>query len=100
MATIGGYFLKRQAMLKLLGSECRRCGSTQKLEFHHVDRTLKEFEVSRKWNISLEKLRPEIMKCELLCQECHKKEHQKKPHLKDLKKSLLIDNPTQGSPRQ
>lgn len=56
---------------------CERCGEMDPrcLDFHHKDKAQKSFGVSgnhqRNWNKILE----EIKKCEVLCANCHRKEH-------------------------
>jgi hypothetical protein len=60
--------------------KCNRCPENHVacLEFHHLDPTLKDIEVGRaalRW--SLKRLKEEIIKCEILCSNCHRKEHYK-----------------------
>lgn len=55
----------------LCGEKCIPC-----LEFHHLDPSQKDFNISQmkvKGNIS--KLQDEIAKCVLLCANCHRKVH-------------------------
>lgn len=54
-----------------LGGECVKCGSTELLEFDHIDKTSKELELSRSWCYSFEKFYKELNKCQLLCKTCH-----------------------------
>lgn len=57
---------------------CNRCPETHIscLEFHHNDPTEKEFNVSTLiGTYSIEKIREEIEKCEVLCANCHRKHH-------------------------
>lgn len=62
---------------KTLG--CNRCGENHWacLEFHHKDPKEKEFMlyqvVSNGW--SKKKILKEVAKCEVLCANCHRKEH-------------------------
>lgn len=61
------------------GGQCTRCGYDRceaALEFHHRDRTQKDFGLSadgltRSW----ERTKKELDKCVLLCSNCHKEEH-------------------------
>ena len=57
---------------------CSRCGEGDPacLDFHHPEGT-KEFHISDAVlkNISFEKALEEIKKCEVLCANCHRKEH-------------------------
>ena len=60
---------------------CIRCGENHPscLDFHHIDPSQKEVEVpvlvSR--GRSIENILKEIAKCEILCANCHRKEHSK-----------------------
>lgn len=61
------------------GLKCARCGesSNSVLQFHHTDPKTKEFEISSAASLGLskEKIIKEIDKCEVLCANCHFKEH-------------------------
>ena len=58
---------------------CARCEEKHPacLEFHHRDQKAKQFTISiaaqRNWN--LERIIEEIKKCDVLCSNCHRKEH-------------------------
>ena len=60
---------------------CSQCGENHPacLEFHHVDRTKKDFALSTAANrgYSMEKIKMEIEKCIILCSNCHRKFHWK-----------------------
>ena len=61
----------------LLDGKCNRCGYFQcqrALVFHHPDDN-KDFQLSRSWHMSREALESEILKCELLCANCHHEAH-------------------------
>lgn len=69
-------------LIALLGGKCIVCGITNPilLEFHHIDPTHKDFDISKglsgNWESS-ELLEKEAKKCELLCANCHRlKTHQ------------------------
>jgi hypothetical protein len=73
---------KKVAEFKQIKStlKCNRCPENHPacLEFHHTDPTIKEGNVGesiRKW--STKRLLAEIEKCEVLCANCHRKEHYK-----------------------
>ena len=58
--------------------KCNRCGETHIacLEFHHKDPIQKEGNVGQLARYtSTSKLLEEIAKCEVLCANCHRKEH-------------------------
>ena len=59
----------------LAGRVCALCGSTDKLHFHHREKENKKFTIGRAWWSSPEVMRAELEKCDVLCQECHKKAH-------------------------
>jgi hypothetical protein len=63
----------RQELLKIHGNKCsvcfyNKCDSA--LQFHHIDPSQKEFEISES-AYSLENLKAEAKKCILLCANCH-----------------------------
>lgn len=62
--------------------ECTRCGEDRPptLDFHHPDQ--KELSVSEMVNDGYSKasIREEIDRCLVLCANCHRKEHQKRPN--------------------
>lgn len=65
------------AGIQLLGGKCLMCGYNKNLwvlEFHHKDDN-KSFDVSRMQNLSWHKMKEEILKCELLCANCHRGIH-------------------------
>jgi HNH endonuclease len=54
--------------------KCLRCGFSENpvaLQFHHRDPALKSFELSKSKNKTLEILKEEIAKCDVLCANCH-----------------------------
>lgn len=60
------------------GSVCERCGlkDIEILQFHHINPENKKFNLSESYNIiSYDALKIEADKCELLCPNCHAKEH-------------------------
>lgn len=62
---------------------CSRCGETDPacLDFHHRDDTEKEMTISKMitHGFSKAKLRAEMAKCDILCANCHRKEHHEVP---------------------
>lgn len=69
----------KQKAIELLGGKCNRCGwfgNIAAFEFHHYNND-KDFDISSANNKSWEVVKVEIMKCELLCSNCHKIEHSK-----------------------
>lgn len=72
-ATNDDYQKRKSKIIKYLGGKCRFCGSVDNLQFDHVDSLTKSFNVSSRWSYSWKNLLPEIKKCQLLCDPCHKK---------------------------
>lgn len=65
------YHARREAALKQLGGVCCKCGSTEALEFDHVDPKKKSFSISQLWSVSKERFEQELRKCQALCRACH-----------------------------
>ena len=63
---------RRQKIKDYLGGKCAGCGSTTNLQFDHLDRTTKKFNISKHVCMAWDKLTEEADKCQLLCQRCHK----------------------------
>jgi hypothetical protein len=67
-------------LIEMLGGKCAECGYCRNysaLEFHHVDPSLKKFQLDMR---SLSNLRwfsvlEEAGKCRLLCANCHAEHH-------------------------
>lgn len=61
------------------GGKCEKCGYDKcidALEFHHIDPTKKEFELSGK-KLKWDTLQAELDKCILVCANCHREIHAK-----------------------
>lgn len=66
---------RRQEAVDKLGGLCYDCGSSDNLEFDHIDPATKSFTIASGSSFSEERFWQEIDKCQLLCFECHKKKH-------------------------
>ena len=69
-------FRNKIICVEYLGSICVDCGDSlhpSKMQFHHREPSEKEYGISSKlsngW--SLDRLKPELDKCDLLCSNCH-----------------------------
>jgi 5-methylcytosine-specific restriction endonuclease McrA len=62
---------KKQQAIDYLGGKCVGCGTTHNLQFDHIDRSLKEFNITKRIDLGFEKIKPELDKCRLLCKSCH-----------------------------
>ena len=81
--------VKRQRDFKIKcveykGGKCIKCGyskSVVALDFHHRDPNQKDFSISKhrglNWEKNKEKVIKELDKCDLLCANCHREEHDK-----------------------
>lgn len=79
MFDINRYLKKRSQRLiqvqeckEKLGGKCVICGTTENLEFDHIDPKTKEFAISQARSVSQERLDVELKKCQLLCYGCHR----------------------------
>jgi len=62
-----------------LGGSCQVCGYNKcdaALELHHLDTTKKDFSISKHKGVGIDKIKPELDKCVLLCANCHRETHQ------------------------
>jgi len=69
------------------GQKCSMCGFTDEwrgcYDFHHIDDTNKEIDVSRLLGGGYEQIKTEADKCILLCANCHRKIHRREEIGKD-----------------
>ena len=66
--------------LNELGGECVDCGTTENLEFDHINPAQKEKKIGD-YMSSVNKLTEEIKKCELRCKKCHRQRSNKQLNL-------------------
>ncbi len=62
---------RKELARQFLGNKCVNCGSTENLEFDHIDPNNKEDVLVNLAARSLEKFWQEVVKCQLLCRSCH-----------------------------
>ena len=60
---------RKEWAIKLMGEKCLKCGSVDRLEFHHTRDKL--FDISKILHRSIAAIISELEKCELLCRRCH-----------------------------
>lgn len=65
------YYRNRKVLVDEMGGKCVRCGKSENLQFDHIDRSRKSFNIGSSFNRSLDYLRKESRKCQLLCKQCH-----------------------------
>jgi hypothetical protein len=64
---------RRAQAIEQLGGKCVICGSTEDLEFDHIDASTVDHRVrGSMWTVSEERLQAELAKCQLLCHKCHR----------------------------
>jgi 5-methylcytosine-specific restriction endonuclease McrA len=63
---------RKEFLLENLGHSCSVCGSTEKLEFDHINPSYKNSRQSF-LSMGLETIRSQLDNIQVLCQECHKK---------------------------
>lgn len=69
----------RDWAVALLGGFCAHCGTTEDLDFDHVDSASKAFAISVgiRDGYSKARLLAELRKCQLLCDPCHREKSNK-----------------------
>ena len=78
---------RKRAKRKLIaykGGKCIVCGYDKDVpsvyDFHHRDPETKKFAISKGYHNSIEKLKKEADKCDLLCCRCHQELHFEKDY--------------------
>lgn len=70
---------RKRKVIELMGGKCSRCGYCRNyaaLEFHHLDPSKKEINISGNGlKGSWKRLIVELKKCVLVCSNCHREEH-------------------------
>jgi 5-methylcytosine-specific restriction endonuclease McrA len=65
------YHERREKAIEKLGGKCTKCGSSDGLQFDHVDPTTKKFSIGTLSSINEDAFNKEVDKCQLLCDSCH-----------------------------
>lgn len=69
-------YINKKKAVELLGGKCSKCdynSHLSALQFHHLHS--KDFNIGRFGNAKWSKIESEILKCILLCANCHSIEH-------------------------
>jgi len=68
---------KKLKAINLLGGKCQECGEDRPwlLIFHHKDPEEKEFNICDILGLSWNNIEKEVLKCDLLCYNCHREIH-------------------------
>ena len=62
---------RKELATRKLGGKCKDCGSSERLEFDHIDPGSKLFSIGGGLGNSSKRLSEELEKCQLLCHTCH-----------------------------
>lgn len=62
---------RRQAWITSRGGSCENCGSTDRLEVDHVERSSKTMSPASIWTRRADVRAAELAKCQVLCYSCH-----------------------------
>lgn len=94
-------FSRKLKFVEQLGGGCSKCGYSENLavlDFHHKDPSTKSFSLdARKLSNTKEsELLKELVKCELLCSNCHREEHYPEMKVLNIKKILNIGISSNG----
>lgn len=68
----------KQALVSARGGRCERCGYskyTEVMEFHHIDPSQKDFQLSSRMSFAFDAIIKEAEKCMMLCPTCHREVH-------------------------
>ena len=79
-------------MVRYKGGKCERCGykaNIAALEFHHLDPSTKEFNLSNTRH-AWEEAKRELDKCICLCSNCHKEIHNPQSTLENLESLIKL----------
>lgn len=81
---------KKIKAINYLKSCCKDCGEDDifVLEFHHKNPKEKEYNFSNIRDYSWEKIKKELLKCELLCSTCHSDRHYNLKQVKEIKHKI------------
>ena len=58
--------------VEYLGGKCVKCGTTHNLQFDHIKREGKKYNIASRVHLVFTILKEELDKCQLLCVDCHK----------------------------
>lgn len=101
--------LNKLELIRYKGGKCEQCGYNKPYvsvyHFHHINPEEKDFTVSKHINRSLNSLKKEVDKCQLLCSNCHHELHdtltvQQLDKSIELLSSLSIDQLKQRAERR
>lgn len=62
---------RRESLIDYLGGSCVQCGTVERLEFDHIDPSTKIYNINKILTHSVEFVKLELKKCQVLCVPCH-----------------------------
>lgn len=68
----------KKRAIEYKGGKCIKCGYDKcyaAMDFHHINKNDKDFDISKNCNLSFEKIKEELDKCVILCSNCHREFH-------------------------
>lgn len=65
------YHARRAEYIEILGGKCVVCGTTENLQFDHIDPSTKTIDIGKLLNVSKAKSLAELKLCQLLCKTHH-----------------------------
>lgn len=77
------------------GGKCEKCGYDKCIwafDFHHINSTEKDFNISKYATLSWDKLKIELNKCIMICANCHRELHYDENELREFNKINKLDN--------
>lgn len=80
--------------IKILGGKCSECGYNDCIaafDFHHKNPLEKDYTIKNISSCGWEKIEKEILKCILLCSNCHRKHHWEERGNVEILKRILND---------
>lgn len=66
------YHNRRNESILFLGGCCSSCGSKENLQLDHKEWESKTFSIGKLWSVSKQRFIEELLKCQLLCDSCHR----------------------------
>jgi len=67
------YAERKKEYVRILGGCCVKCGSTENLQFDHIEKDSREFVIAKIMKRKRAFVLQELKKCQLLCDTCHRK---------------------------
>lgn len=72
---------RKKECVEILGGRCMLCGNVvhpSAFDFHHINPNEKESSIKDLINCSWKRIKEELIKCKLVCANCHRKYHYEK----------------------